>query len=75
MKFRNCIFIVLALLLIWSCGPKPVIVTEYEPEPEPEPAPVSVAEKLFTEAEELYAQKLYEKALARYEQYIDQYPD
>jgi ABC-type branched-subunit amino acid transport system substrate-binding protein/predicted negative regulator of RcsB-dependent stress response len=73
MKFRNRLFIVGALLLIWSCVPKPVVVTE--PEPEPEPAPVSIAEKLFTEAEELYAQQSYEKALALYERYIDQYPD
>jgi len=75
MKSRNSIFIVGALLLIWSCAPKPVVVTEPEPEPAPEPAPVSIAEKLFTEAEELYAQESYDKALALYERYIDQYPD
>jgi tetratricopeptide (TPR) repeat protein len=73
MKFKNSIFIVGALLLVWSCVPKPVVVTE--PEPEPEPGLVSTAEKLFTEAEELYAQESYEKALALYERYVDQYPD
>jgi len=75
MKFRNSIFIIGALLLIWSCVPKPVVVTGPEPEPAPKPVPVSIAEKLFIEAEELYAQESYEKALALYERYIDRYPD
>lgn len=70
MKFRNSIFIVGALLLIWSCAPKPVVVTE----PEPEAAPVSIDEKLFVEAEGLYAQESYENALALYERYVDRYP-
>ena len=71
MKFRNSIIYIGALLLIWSCAPKPVVVTEAEPEIEP----VSIANKLFLEAEELYAEESYEKALALYERYVAQYPD
>lgn len=70
MKLRNAICVMGALLLIGSCAPKPVVVTETEPEA----APVSIAEKLFAEAEELYAQESYEKALALYERYVNQYP-
>jgi len=68
MKFRNSIFIVGALLLIWSCAPKPV-VTELEP------APGSIDEKMFAEAEELYAEESYEEALVLYERYVGRYPD
>ena len=71
MKFRNYIICVGALLLMWSCAPKPVVVTETEPEA----APVSIADKLFLEAEELYADEFYEKALVLYERYVDKYPD
>lgn len=72
MMFRSLkknIYILLAISLwfFWACAPKPVIL--------PVPPKLDTGDILFSEAEKLFEEKLYDKALESYEGYLSRFPD
>jgi ABC-type branched-subunit amino acid transport system substrate-binding protein len=62
-----CLLLVVSLVLIFfSCAPKKVAVSE--------PGETVPGETLFNQAEELFAEQSYAKALDYYRRYISEYP-
>lgn len=55
------------LLLMFSCGTKPVVITE--------PEPVDGGERLYSQAENLFQTESYVKALSLYQKYVQNFPD
>jgi len=63
----NCTAL-LMILLLGSCAPKPMIVHE------PAQMLPGAGDEMFSKAETLFHRALYEKALLRYQEFIDRYP-
>ncbi|MFZ1955686.1 MAG: penicillin-binding protein activator [Desulfobacterales bacterium] len=63
------ILVVGGLLFVWACAPRPVVVKE------PVPAAVYPGRNAVLEADGFFEARNYEKALAYYQLYLDQYPD
>ena len=67
MKLKLTSIALCALVLIWSCAPKPVTT--------PESYQVTGEDELFSRAETLFESKSYDESLALYNQYLQQNPD
>ncbi|MGB8426730.1 MAG: penicillin-binding protein activator [Desulfobacterales bacterium] len=61
--------LVVGLLFVWACAPRPVVVTP------PKPAAVYPGQNTVMEADGLLDAKNYEKAIEFYRRYLEQYPD
>lgn len=57
------------ILILWSCAPKPVVITE------PTPEAVYPGHQTVLEADELFENRNYEQALKNYQQYLELFPD
>ncbi len=58
------------LLLMVSCAPKQVVVTD----PSARPGPLTADQQLLADADQLFMQESYKQALAKYQLYIQRYP-
>lgn len=67
MRKINLIFILIAVLFLWSCGLKDIFL--------PVPVKLGPGDELFSKAEKLYQAKSYEKALNAYNEYLFRFPD
>ncbi len=67
MRKINLIFILIAVLLLSSCGLKDIFL--------PVPVKLGPADELFSKAEKLYQAKSYDKALNAYNEYLSGFPD
>ncbi len=67
---RSTFFIrlVIGLLLVGACAPRPVVVTQ------PRPAAVYPGQDTVMEADRLFEAQNYEKAIDAYRRYLEQYP-
>jgi len=71
MKNRLRLLGLLMLLLAVSCAPKQVVVTE----PPVQPGPLRADQQLLADADQLFKQEDFKAALAKYQLYIQRYPD
>ena len=72
MKNRKRIYTLLCILIIsilWSCAPKPVVITEPPPEAE------YPGYQTVREADELFENRNYQQALESYRQYLELFPE
>jgi len=67
MRKINLNFVLIAVLLLSSCGLKDIFL--------PVPVKLDRADELFSKAEKLYQVKSYEKALNAYNEYLSRFPD
>ncbi len=66
MKRQHCFILLIVLLVLWACAPKPGVG--------PKATPSKAADELFLEAERQFQAKSYENAKALYEDYLVTYP-
>ena len=72
MKNRKRIYTLLCIFIIsilWSCAPKPVVITEPPPEAE------YPGYQIVREADDLFENRKYEQALESYHQYLELFPE
>ena len=74
MKNRPFLLIIASTVLLWACAPKQPLPPLLKPSLPPEMETIDY-ENMFLEAEALFAEQLFEDALAKYGFYIQHQPD
>jgi ABC-type branched-subunit amino acid transport system substrate-binding protein len=67
MKLISRIFILILVVFLWACGPRPI--------PPPEPVKFHPGDALFSRAEKMFQRKTYVKAMEYFNEYLSHFPD